>query len=183
MKIKDNLFHEYRFADSPRKGYDTPIEALDNTTGNKLFIDGVEKDCSFLPEFARWCALQVIHLWDAPPVVREFLETGKEELRDAARDTARAAASDAASDAARAAMAAAWAARRAAMAAAMDAAWDAARAARDAARDTAMAAARAARRAARDTAMAAAWAARAARDTAREAQNNKLLELIHRNEN
>ena len=150
MKIKDNLFHEYLFADSPRKGYDTPIEALDNISGNTLFVDGVEKDCSFLPEFARWCALQVIHLWDAPPVVREFLETGKEELRDAARDTARAAASDAAwaaaSDAARAAMAAAWAAWAAASVAARDAAWA---------------------------------AARAARDTAREAQNNKLLELIN----
>jgi hypothetical protein len=33
-------------------------------------------------------ALSVAHLWDMPPVVREFLETGKEELRDAARDAA-----------------------------------------------------------------------------------------------
>jgi hypothetical protein len=35
--------------------------------------------------FARKQALSVIHLWDAPEVVREYLETGNEELRDAAR--------------------------------------------------------------------------------------------------
>jgi hypothetical protein len=99
-----------------------------------------------LREFARWCALQVIHLWDAPDVVRRYLETGDESLRDAARaaawdaagaaawDAAGAAAGAAAWDAARAAArAAAWAAARAA---ARAAAWDAARvAARAAAGD------------------------------------------------
>ena len=35
-------------------------------------------------EMSRWCALQVIHLWDAPAVVREYLETGNESLRAAA---------------------------------------------------------------------------------------------------
>ncbi len=88
-------------------------------------------------EMSRWCALQVIHLWDAPPVVREYLETGNESLRaaawdaawDAARAAARAAAWDAAMDAARAAAmdAARAAARAAAWDAARDAAWDAAR--------------------------------------------------------
>jgi hypothetical protein len=63
--------------------------------------------------FARWCALQVIHLWDAPDVVRRYLETGDESLRSAAwadamsswdtRGAARAAAWAAAKDAARAA--------------------------------------------------------------------------------
>ncbi len=72
---------------------------------------------------ARWYALQVIHFWDAPAGVREFLETGKEELRAAAGEAAEAAA--------RAARAAAWgaagaAARAAAWAAAGDAAWAAA---------------------------------------------------------
>ena len=33
-----------------------------------------------LREFARKCALKVIHLWDAPRVVRDFLETGDEAL-------------------------------------------------------------------------------------------------------
>ena len=60
-----------------------------------------------LRKFARKCALDVTHLWDAPDVVVHFLKSGKEELRDAARD---------------AAWAAAWAAARAA---ARDAAWDA----------------------------------------------------------
>ncbi len=82
--------------------------------------------------FARRVALDVIHLWDAPPIVREYLETGDESKRAAARDAAR--------DAARAAARAA--ARDAALDAAWAAAWDAARAA---ARDAAWAAARAAK--------------------------------------
>lgn len=102
-------------------------------------------------EFSRKQALSVVHLWDAPKVVVEFLETGNEDLRAAARDAARdaawAAARDAARDAARyAAWYAAWAA---AWAAARGEAWSAARyAARDeawgAARDAVWAAARAA---------------------------------------
>ena len=95
--------------------------------------------------FARQCALDVIHLWDAPDVVRRYLETGDELLRAAAWDAAWAAAKAAAWDAAKAAAwdaardaakAAAWdAAKAAAKAAAKDAAWDAAKAAaRDAQR-------------------------------------------------
>ena len=57
--------------------------------------------------FARKQALKVLHLWDAPKVVREYLETGDETkraaawaaARDAARDAARYAARDAARDA------------------------------------------------------------------------------------
>ena len=75
---------------------------------------------ALLREFARWCAQQVLPLWDAPDVVKEFLKTGREDLMAAAR----AAAEDAAWDAAEAA----WnAARAAACAAAWAAAWDAAR--------------------------------------------------------
>ena len=102
-----------------------------------------------LREFARWCALQVIHLWDCPSVVKEYLETGNPELRDAAMD---------------AAWDAAWAARAAARAA-MDAAREAARAA--------------ARDAARAAAMDAMDAARAAMDAARTRQEIKLLSLIN----
>ena len=51
---------------------------------------------SLLREFARKRALSVIHLWQAPDVVRRYLETGDEQLRAAARDAARAAAWDAA---------------------------------------------------------------------------------------
>ena len=152
-------------------------------------------------EFARWCALQVIHLWDAPEVVKEFLETGDESkraaaktaARDSARDAARAAAKTAARDSARdtdrVAARAAWADWDAARVAARDAwaDWAAAKtAARDSARDAARAAAKTA---ARDAARAAAkTAARvAARDAwadwdaagaaARETQLKKAIEL------
>ena len=79
--------------------------------------------------FARMQALSVIHLWDAPDVVLDYLMTGDESLRAAASAAAWYAASAAASAAARAAArAAAWdAARAAARPAAWDAAWDAAR--------------------------------------------------------
>jgi hypothetical protein len=92
-----------------------------------------------LREFARWCAAQVLHLWDAPQVVRDYIATGDESSRAAAWDAAQ----DAAQDAARAA------AQAAAQAAAWAAAWAAAQdAARAAARDAARAAARAAAQAA-----------------------------------
>ena len=67
--------------------------------------------------FARLCALDVIHLWGAPAVVREYLETGREDLRDAAWNAAQAAAQAATRDAARAAT------RATAWGAAPDAAW------------------------------------------------------------
>jgi hypothetical protein len=51
-----------------------------------------------LLEFARWCALEVAHLWAMPEVVREYLTTGDEVLRGLA--DAEAAAVWAATDAA-----------------------------------------------------------------------------------
>ena len=96
----------------------TVVVMLDSDTTEKLLRD-----------WGRWCALQVIHLWDAPDVVRQYLETGDEALRDAARDAAwaGAAARAGAAAAARAgARAAAWAG---AWAVAGDAAWAAAGAA------------------------------------------------------
>lgn len=71
---------------------------------------------SLLRSYARWCALSVAHLWECPPVVREYLEGGSEPLRDAARAAARAAARDAA-------RAAAWAAQRAEFTRRVDAAF------------------------------------------------------------
>ena len=68
------------------------------------WIDGDD----LLWRYARRCALDVIHLWDAPEAVVKYLKTGDESLRDAAR----AAAWDAARDAARAARDAAMAAVR-----------------------------------------------------------------------
>jgi hypothetical protein len=82
--------------------------------------------------FARMQALSVIHLWDTPDVVLDYLMTGEESLRAAARAAAGAAAGAAARPAARAA---AWAAAAAAAwTAAGDAAWAAAWAVEAAAR-------------------------------------------------
>ena len=53
-----------------------------------------------LRNFARRCAIDVLHLWDAPDIVVRYLNTGDESLRDAALaaawDAAKAAARDAA---------------------------------------------------------------------------------------
>ena len=38
------------------------------------------------------CALDVIHLWNPPSIVIEYLKTGDEKIRAAASDAARAAA-------------------------------------------------------------------------------------------
>ena len=48
-----------------------------------------------LRAFSRRCALDVIHLWDAPEVVVRYLRTGDESIRDAAWAAARDAAWDA----------------------------------------------------------------------------------------
>jgi hypothetical protein len=47
-------------------------------------IDGED----LLRRFARRCALDVAHLWDAPEVVIRYLQTGDESLRAAARAAA-----------------------------------------------------------------------------------------------
>ena len=116
-----------------------------------------------LRNFARWCALDVAHLWDMPKDVRQYLETGDESVRSAAETaawTAARAAAEAAAEAA--ARSAAW---TAAEAAACSAAWTAARSAAEAAaRSAGEAAARSAadltaEAAARSAAEAAAWTA------------------------
>ena len=112
---------------------------------------------NLLRQFARQCASDVLHLWDAPDVVRQYLATGDGRIAAAAS----AAAWDAAWDAARAASTladdAAWVAARAASAIASDTAWVVARTASwDAAEAVARTAAvAAARDAARDAALAA----------------------------
>ena len=91
---------------------------------HRKYIGGGVDASSVMRAFARRCALDVAHLWDMPPLVRSYLETGDESIRDSAWDAAwaaaRAAARAAASDAARAA------ASDAAWAVASDAAWAAA---------------------------------------------------------
>ena len=134
-----------------------------------------------LRDFARWCARDVLYLWDAPPVVRQYLETGEETLRAAAWDAAWDAARAAAWDAAGAARAAAWDAARAAAGDARAAAGDARAAAWDAARAAAWdarAAAGAARAAAGDARAAAGDAGAAAGDAARKHQRARFTQLV-----
>ncbi len=110
---------------------DNPLQALKKATGdicyyvsytNKkhfVFLGCIQAE-PILRQFARECALDIIHLWDPPEIVFQYLKTGNESIKDAAWDAAWAAARDAA-----------WAAAR-------DAAWDAAWAvAQDAAQDAA----------------------------------------------
>ena len=78
----------------------------------RKIIATINAESIMLP-FARRVALDVIHLWDAPTVIKEYLETGDESKRAAAWDAA-------------AAAGAAGAARVAAGVAAGDAAWAAA---------------------------------------------------------
>ena len=155
-------------------------------------IDATE----ILKKFARLCALDAIHLWDAPDVVISFLKTGKGEFRDAAWCAANAA-QDAVNTARNAADTAWYAANTAQYAAqyTADAAWDAANTARNAAdaawyaanaewyaADDARHAANAARNAA-DAADAARYAANAAwnaSDAAQTKQNKRLTGMINR---
>lgn len=61
-----------------------------------------------LRTFARRCALDDIHLWDAPRAVREYLETGNKSIIDAAKHATEAAVKDCASPATWAAWIATW---------------------------------------------------------------------------
>lgn len=54
----------------------------------RTYIAGGIDATETLRGFSRWCALEVAHLWDMPPIVRQYLETGDETIRDAARDAA-----------------------------------------------------------------------------------------------
>jgi len=82
---------------------DLGIPAKDRIWASLQFLS--EKETG---QFARWCALQVVHLWDCPDVVKRYLETVDEGLRGVI---------PAAADAAAAAWNASWAARTAADAA------------------------------------------------------------------
>jgi hypothetical protein len=130
-----------------------------------------------LMAFARWCALQVIHLWDAPEVVKDWLETGDEKTRTAAESAAWSAAGSAAESAARSAAwsAAKSAAESAAWSAAESAAWSAAG---SAAWSAAWSAAESvAWSAAESATWSAAWSA--AESAAWSAQNEKLESMLN----
>ena len=136
-------------------------------SSSRTYLKRVTDTDDVLRHFARLCALDVIHLWDAPDVVVRYLRTGDESIRAAAMAAARAAAGDASWESARTAEAAAW-----------DAAWAAAEAAGDAscwaAEDAACGAARAA--ATRDAAGDASW--ESARVATRDAQSKRLHRML-----
>ena len=111
------------------------IEQIDKLGARNREYIAMRNATDMLWKFARERALSLIHLWDAPEIVRRYLETGDETIKDAAwaaawdaggaaRGAARDAAEAAARAAARAAGADAW---YAAGAAAEAAAWGAAR--------------------------------------------------------
>ena len=115
-------------------------DPIDKWVGRRRKILASIDATALLQEFARWCALQVVDLWDAPAIVRDYLTTGDESLRDVARDATVAAAHAAGSATFAVGYAAAWAARDATRAAVWDATvatgdapWDFVRAARYAA--------------------------------------------------
>jgi hypothetical protein len=196
-----------------------PIDALSYATSSIIFrvrlggtiIKGNDKLCAtsrtylaelnaelVLGEFARNCAANMLHLWEAPDVVKEWLATGNPEIKSAARSAAESAAESAAFLAAEsAAWSAAWsAAESAANSAAESAAFLAAEstaflaaesatwsAAWSAARNAALSAARsAARNAAFNAANSAAEnAARSAAFLAAEsAQNSDLTAMLQK---
>ncbi len=67
------------------KPYEVLLDALESAQGHCLLLP-CKMDCEeVLRLFARQCALEVVSLWDAPDVVRRYLETGEESLRNAAR--------------------------------------------------------------------------------------------------
>ena len=118
--------------DGEIKPYGSPVDKF--AARKRKIIATIDAE-DLLWEFTRKCALNVIHLRDAPDVVKQYLTTGDELLRAtpwdaawaAAWDSARATSWDAALDAA---WAAAWdAARATSWDAARDASWDAALAA------------------------------------------------------
>ena len=101
----------------------------------RTYIAGGIDASNTLWKFARMCALDVIHLWNAPDVVVEYLKTGNEKLRAASRAASwaalraasRAASGDASGAALRAALrsasrAASWVASGAALRSALRAA-------------------------------------------------------------
>ena len=101
----------------------------DKSVGRERKVEWWVDGEGLLRDFARRCALDVIHLWDAPEVVVRYLKTGDESLKDASWAAAKDAAKGAAKAAAKgAAKDASWAAAKAA---AWAAAWDAARAAQN----------------------------------------------------
>ena len=140
-----------------------------SSSPNEAFVikcSNVEKE---LRAFARLSALSVRSLWEMPKVVREFLETGKAELREASAASASSASASAASASA---SASAYAAAYAASASASASAYASASASASA---SAYAATYAASASASAYAYAAASAAAASASAAKKQESRELL--------
>ena len=64
------------------------VHGTDKSVATKRTTIAIADCTDILRAFARKCALDVLHLWDAPEVVERYLRTGDESIRDAARDAA-----------------------------------------------------------------------------------------------
>ncbi|OGP64993.1 MAG: hypothetical protein A3K22_02115 [Deltaproteobacteria bacterium RBG_16_42_7] len=142
---------------------------------DKLVAEGREylhvfDGADILAEFARGCALDVVHLWDAPKVVKIYLATGDISLRAAAGAAARKA---------RAASRASWEASWASRAATWEASWASWEASGEASRAASWASRAASWEASREASWAASWEASGASWKASWAtQNSKLTALL-----
>jgi hypothetical protein len=67
-------------------------EPVDKHVGRRRKIIATVDATDLLREFSRRCALDVVHLWDAPPLVVKYLTHGDEKLCAAAWSAARSAA-------------------------------------------------------------------------------------------
>ena len=63
-----------------------------HAASERAYLAGGVDATDALRKFARLCARDVLHLWDAQDVVTRYLRTGDETIRVVARDAARAAA-------------------------------------------------------------------------------------------
>jgi hypothetical protein len=135
------------------------VEQIDKLGARNREYVAMMDATNMLLQFAREQALSVVHLWDAPEIVKAYLETGNEDIKEAAMGAAVGATRETPTEASTAAStAAAWAASRAtSVTAAWEACWAASKA-------TAWAASRA-------MVWETAW------ETARETARNKFNEL------
>jgi len=68
------------------------VRGTDKLVGTERKVLWMADATETLRAFSCWCALEVAHLWNAPPVVVEYLKTGDESKRAAAWAAARGAA-------------------------------------------------------------------------------------------
>ncbi len=80
---RGNLLHRVELSGAEAQGYDDKLVARERTILWSVDAEPILRD------FARRCALDVAHLWDAPGIVVQYLKTGDWRIQAAARDAAR----------------------------------------------------------------------------------------------